>query len=147
MKKNNIAFYGKRKPLLEINKAVFKETALQTCASHQKTMVSLTYVLVSDEELLNMNIEHLQHDYFTDIITFDMSESDNEIEGEIYISADRVQENGIKNEGPQKEMLRVLFHGLLHLIGYNDKSTKEQKLMRSMEDQCITLYLQNNTNL
>ncbi|MEX0965624.1 MAG: rRNA maturation RNase YbeY [Bacteroidia bacterium] len=92
-------------------------------------------ILLSDEGLQNYNLKYLQHSEYTDVITFDLSTSSTELEGEIYISADRVRENARAFEETQEvEMIRVIIHGLLHLIGYKDKSEEERKLMRQKED-------------
>ena len=98
----------------------------------------LSYLLVSDEELLEVNQKHLQHDFYTDIITFDYSKGF-ALDGEIFISIDRVKENS-KNDF-LKELLRVVCHGVLHMMGFNDKSDAEIKLMREMEDMWIDKML------
>lgn len=100
----------------------------------------LNYIFCSDDYLLKVNQEYLNHDFFTDIITFDYSES--HIEGDIYISVDRVKENAMSIEVSFKnELHRVLAHGLLHLLGYKDKSEKERKEMRLKEEACLSLLL------
>lgn len=142
MSYHKIRFFGKRKPLKELKKDAFASIAHAIVKEHNKTIKDISYVIVSDEALLEINKTHLQHDYFTDIITFDLSHHPNEIEAEIYISADRVNENSHKLQTQATEMPRVLFHGILHLIGFRDKTPNEQKQMRSMEDHCITLYQQ-----
>lgn len=119
----------------------FKETVLDITKEHGKSFIGLNYVFLSDDELLKINQDYLSHDYYTDIITFDLSEEENEIEGEIYISIDRVKENAIAmNTSFENELLRVMYHGLLHLMGYLDKSTSEEKIMRAKEDECLNLY-------
>jgi probable rRNA maturation factor len=85
----------------------------------------------------------LQHDYFTDIITFDLSVSKNETIGEIYISVDRVRENAMTHSVTfQTELLRVIFHGALHLCGYKDKKKSEITIMREKEDYYLLLFEQ-----
>lgn len=107
----------------------------------KKALGSLNYVFCSDEYLLSINKAYLKHDFYTDIITFDLSSTKASIEGEIYISVDRVRENAKSFERPVREELhRVVFHGALHLCGYKDKSPKEAKLMREMEDYCLKAY-------
>ena len=102
---------------------------------------SLSYVFCSDEYLLKINREFLNHDFYTDIITFDLSEKRVGVIGEIYISLDRVKENaaglGISFS---EELLRVLFHGALHLCGYRDKKKAEIMEMRKKEEQYLRLY-------
>ena len=103
---------------------------------------TLQYVFCSDKFLLNINKSFLNHDYFTDIISFDLSETRGTLIGEIYISIDRVKENA-KTEGHPyiHELLRVIFHGALHFCGYKDKKPADQKIMRSMEDKWLKAYL------
>ena len=107
----------------------------------KQTLGSLTYVFCSDAFLLRMNRDFLQHDYYTDIITFGLSEKGQPIEAEIYISIDRVKENattlGITFAD---EACRVIFHGALHLCGYKDKKKSEIAIMRDKEDQYLRLY-------
>ncbi|CVK16358.1 rRNA maturation RNase YbeY [Apibacter mensalis] len=100
----------------------------------------VNYIFCSDEQLLEINIQYLNHDFYTDIITFDYKEN-HLISGDIFISIDRVRDNAVINyEEFDKELNRVMVHGILHLIGYNDKSDKDVKLMRKMENIYISLY-------
>jgi rRNA maturation RNase YbeY len=102
-----------------------------------KRVGEISIVLCSDKYLLEINIEYLKHNYYTDIITFNYVEG-NLISGDLFISVDRVKENSIVfNTCLIKELYRVIFHGILHLIGYNDKTEEEKKIMRTKED----LYL------
>ena len=103
---------------------------------------ALQYVFCSDDYLLNINKQFLNHDYYTDIISFDLSEEKGVLIGDIYISIDRVKENA-KTHGNKyvHELLRVIFHGALHLCGYKDKKPADAKLMRSMEDKWLKAYL------
>lgn len=114
-------------------------TWLNTVATlENKTIQSLNIILCSDEFLLSMNQKHLNHDYYTDVITFDLSENPTFIEGEIYISVDRVKENAkLLNHPFIDELHRVMVHGLLHLCGYKDKTPTQQKLMRKKEDEYL----------
>ena len=102
----------------------------------------LQYVFCSDKYLLGINKKFLNHDYYTDIISFDLSETKGVLIGDIYISVDRVKENAktMKTKQPD-ELLRVIFHGALHFCGYKDKKTADAKLMRAMEDKWIKAYL------
>ena len=100
----------------------------------KKELGVINYVFCNDESLLEKNQTYLNHNTYTDIITFDYSEK-NCINGDLYISVDRVKENALKFAVPfAVELKRVMIHGILHLIGYKDKSEKEQKLMREKED-------------
>jgi rRNA maturation RNase YbeY len=100
--------------------------------------VSLTYILCSDEYLHGINVQFLQHDDYTDIITFDLSEKETEVIGEIYISVERVAENAEKFKTTyERELHRVIFHGALHLCGLRDKKPAEQKAMRAAEEAAL----------
>jgi len=100
-----------------------------------KILEKLTYIFCSDNYLLNINKKFLFHNTNTDIITFDLSDSKKIIKGEIYISVDRVKENTIRyNTTFTDEFLRVIFHGALHLCGFQDKKDSEKQLMRKKED-------------
>ena len=97
--------------------------------------VHLGIIILSDDELLKYNKEFLNHDYYTDIITFTIEDEDDLLEAELYLSLDRIKENAhsIQVDFIQ-EFYRVLIHGTLHLCGYGDKTTEEEILMRSKED-------------
>ncbi|MEB2773979.1 rRNA maturation RNase YbeY [Algoriphagus sp. D3-2-R+10] len=104
----------------------------------------LNYVFCSDEYLLSINVAYLDHDTYTDIITFDNSEEEGIIEGDVFISIERVKENSkLLNIDEEKELNRVISHGLFHLLGYKDKSKAEAKLMRSKEEFAINLFEKN----
>jgi len=123
------------------NRTVLKSCLKSTAKTFGKTITDLSYVFVSDQELLEMNRQYLQHDYFTDIITFDNSEDEDTIEGDVFISTDRVEENGQTiGKGILEEYLRVVAHGLLHLCGLGDKSDTEIKTMRTAEEAFIAMY-------
>lgn len=102
---------------------------------------SLRYIFCSDKYLLGINRQYLNHNDYTDIITFNLSDSPASVNGEIYISVDRVKENAQKfNTSFRQELHRVIFHGALHLCGYKDKSSKDERLMREKENQYLALY-------
>ena len=102
----------------------------------------LNYIFCSDEYLYQMNRDYLKHDTYTDIITFDNSEKKDDIEGDIFVSIDRVRENAKTHaQEVETEMNRVLAHGLLHLMGYKDKTKEEAALMRLKEEESIKLYV------
>lgn len=104
-------------------------------------LANLTYVFCSDAYLLNINQQFLQHDYYTDIISFDLTSANSATEGEIYISIDRVRENAQNlNISLGEELHRVIFHGALHLCGYKDKKKDEIAKMRQAEQRCLELY-------
>lgn len=107
----------------------------------KKKIAGINYVFCSDEYLLNINRSFLQHDYYTDIITFGLSEPGEPIEAEIYISTDRVKDNAQQvGVSFRDEMLRVIFHGALHLCGYKDKKRADVLLMRKKEDDYLRAF-------
>jgi probable rRNA maturation factor len=119
-----------------------KLAAWLTGVTHQyaKKLGSLNYIFCDDEYLLAINKQYLNHDYYTDIITFDYSEG-NKVSGDLFISIDRVKENAILFKvSYEDELFRVLVHGLLHLIGFTDKSAESKKVMRALEDEFILIY-------
>lgn len=102
---------------------------------------TLHYIFCTDEELLEINRKFLHHDTYTDIITFDLSENPREKNGEIYISTERVRENAGKfGVSFASELHRVIFHGALHLCGYDDKKKADRQKMRQKEDQYLEKY-------
>jgi probable rRNA maturation factor len=105
-----------------------------------KELGIINVICVSDDYLLDMNIKHLNHDYFTDIITFDYT-NDLIVSGDLYVSVDRVVDNAVLNTvSLNNEFLRVCIHGVLHLCGYDDKSDSEIVVMREKEDFYLSLY-------
>jgi rRNA maturation RNase YbeY len=103
-----------------------------------KELGNLSIILCSDNYLLKINREYLKHDYYTDIITFNYVER-NRISGDLFISIERIKENSVEyNTTLIKELYRVMFHGVLHLIGYNDKTADEKKVMREKEDYYLS---------
>jgi rRNA maturation RNase YbeY len=106
-----------------------------------QSFITMEYIFCSDKALLEINRAHLQHDYYTDIITFNLAEPGEPVAGEIYISIDRVRDNAQDfDQSFRRELHRVIFHGALHLCGYKDKKPKDVRLMRSMEDAYLERY-------
>ena len=104
-------------------------------------LADLQYIFCSDDRLLEINRQFLQHDFYTDIITFTLSEPNQPISGEIYISVDRVRENAqVFQSSLKTELHRVIFHGALHLCGYKDKTRGEEQIMRKMEEKYLKGY-------
>jgi len=104
-------------------------------------LAELQYIFCSDNYLLQINQQFLHHDFYTDIITFDLSEKGQPTHGEIYISVDRVRDNAQNFDSTvKKELHRVILHGALHLCGFKDKSPKEELEMRKMEEKYLALY-------
>lgn len=132
----------------DVSSPRFPKTKLKNCianifAQENKRLQHLQYVFCSDEYLLNINRQFLNHDYYTDIITFDLTNDTSlPIEGEIYISLDRVRENAhIHQVDFNQELFRVVFHGVLHLCGYLDKKNEEVALMREKENFYIDQFV------
>lgn len=122
------------------NKAEYSDWISRVVQSEGYSLGEVSFVFCDDKYLLKMNQEYLGHDTLTDIITFDYSIG-NRISGDIFISAERVTENAQKFKVEEKnEMLRVMAHGLLHLMGYNDKATEEITTMRLKEEEKIMLF-------
>jgi rRNA maturation RNase YbeY len=106
-----------------------------------KILGGLSYIFCTDEFLLEMNRQYLNHDTYTDIITFPLSGKGEPISSEIYISIDRVRQNAEKYQvSTYHELLRVIFHGALHLCGYKDKTSRDIRLMRKKEDYYLSLF-------
>lgn len=112
----------------------------EVAASHSRRVGNLNYLFVDDEEILVANRQFVNHDYYTDIITFDYSRGDR-ISGDIMISLDTVASNAEKFEVPYfRELLRVVIHGVLHLVGINDKGPGEREIMEAAENAALELY-------
>ena len=107
---------------------------------HEHEIVQLTYIFCSDEYLHKVNVEYLDHDTYTDVITFDNADDADIIEGDIFISVERVRENAQQlGVSFRDELHRVMIHGVLHLLGYADKDLLSQTAMRKKEDDCLLL--------
>ncbi|MBO6185633.1 MAG: rRNA maturation RNase YbeY [Chryseobacterium sp.] len=108
--------------------------------SEDKKLGEINYIFCDDEYLLKVNQDYLQHDYYTDIITFDYVKGKT-ISGEIFVSLQRILDNASTlSKNYEEELRRVLAHGILHLCGYKDKTEEEEKLMRNKEDFYIVKY-------
>jgi probable rRNA maturation factor len=108
---------------------------------HEKKLINLNFIFCSDQHLYNMNKFYLNHDTYTDIITFDNAEYEDEIEGDIFISVPRVEENAtLFQKTFVNEMRRVLVHGVLHLLGQDDKTEELKKQMRIHEDEALLQF-------
>ena len=115
---------------------IFKEEGVK--------LARLNYIFCSDSYLLKINQSFLEHNFYTDIITFDLSDTNKEVVSEIYISLDRVRENSLKLAIPfENEVYRVLFHGVLHLCGYKDKKKIDVQTMRKKEDYYLRRFREN----
>ena len=137
---NSISFHSEGVKPKTPSKRLLKAWIKEFVSNHDKKVGELAFIFCDDEKILEVNQKFLQHDYYTDIITFDYCE-DNLISGDIYISVERVQENAIDHQVDYNtELLRVIAHGVLHLIGFQDKEVKLKAEMTKNEDLCISLF-------
>ena len=112
----------------------------QVINRENKIAGEVCFILCSDEYLLKINQQYLQHNYYTDVITFDYSES-KVVSGDIFISIDRVKDNSQNLKiSFNIELIRIIIHGVLHLLGYDDKNKADKIIMTSKEDECLKLY-------
>jgi probable rRNA maturation factor len=136
----NIQFHFLQRITLE-NRGQLKVFLGALFRKEKKKLADLQYVFCSDDRLLEINQQFLQHDFYTDIITFPLSDPHQAISGEIYISVDRVRENALAYQSSLKtELHRVIFHGALHLCGFKDKTPREEAIMRKREELYLRLY-------
>ena len=120
------------------NKLQVKQWIKDTIVAEGFKLKELTYIFCSDDYLLQINQQYLDHDTYTDIITFDNSETDKTVAGDIFISIDRIRENAVKfNQSLVDELHRVIIHGVLHLLGYKDKTTEDNTRMTQKEDHYL----------
>ena len=137
---NNISFHSEGVDTKTPPKRLLKAWIKEFVSNHGKKVGELAFVFCSDEKILEVNQNFLQHDYYTDIITFDYCEGEI-VSGDIFISVERVAENATShNIEYNTELIRVLAHGVLHLIGFQDKSPKKKKEMTENEDLYISLF-------
>ena len=122
------------------NKMLLKKWIRSIIQQHKRKAGEISFIFCSDEYLLSINQQYLQHNTYTDIITFDYSKSSTylPISGDIFISVDRVKENAkIFSKKMEDELYRVLIHGILHLLGLKDKTPEQKRKMRATEDRCL----------
>ncbi|MDP5061452.1 MAG: rRNA maturation RNase YbeY [Maribacter sp.] len=118
----------------------FDSWITESCNTEGFSIIELNYIFCSDDYLLKINQDYLQHDYLTDIITFDYVSGKN-VSGDLYISIERVKENAEEfNVSFDNELKRVMIHGVLHLMGYSDKSDAATAEMRAKEEEKIKLF-------
>ncbi len=136
-----INFFSEEKTFKINNKKKLRILLKEVCELEKVKLSFINCVFCSDEYLLEINKKYLKHNFLTDIITFDHSDRKNHIEGDLYISVDRVKDNARTYKHTfLNEITRVVLHGLLHLMGYNDKTEKEKKRMRLLENKYVSLY-------
>lgn len=122
------------------NKNLTKKWIKLVIETYQKKVGDICIIFCDDEYLININRQYLNHDYYTDIITFDYVEG-NKISGDLFISLDTVKSNSVKfSENFEMEAKRVIIHGILHLLGLKDKTESEELVMRSAENQALELF-------
>jgi len=139
--KSKVCFFFKTSVTIR-DRAKLKKFIEAAFRKEKKKLLSLNFIFCTDQDLLEINQSYLKHDYYTDIITFELSEKGQPVEGEVYISVDRVRDNSQRlKESNYKELHRVIFHGVLHLCGYQDKRAEEKKRIRAKEDELLGLYL------
>lgn len=139
--KSKVCFFFQEVKVNLANRIDLKKYIQTVFKKEEKKLDSINFVFCTDKALLGINRKYLKHDFYTDIITFDLSETV-AIRAEIYISIDRVRENALKlGFSFKSELHRVIFHGVLHLCGYKDKNKNEKKKMRRKEEFYLALYL------
>jgi rRNA maturation RNase YbeY len=122
------------------NKRKLRDWIIQSADNEDYTVGTINYILTNDNILVQLNKEYLRHFTLTDIITFDLSEKEKELSGDIYISVDRARENAREFKVTlTNEINRLMIHGVLHLMGYKDKSREERELMREKEEFYLSL--------
>lgn len=122
------------------NEDAFSSWISSVIVSENKKEGDINYIFCDDEYILEINKQYLNHDYYTDIISFDYSVG-NELHGDVFVSIDRIRENAVDFKVPfEDELKRVIIHGVLHYCGYKDKSEDEAVLMRQKEDEKIAMF-------
>ena len=135
----SINYFNEDVSLPKLKKRIISGWIKEVISSEEKKSGDISFIFCSDAYLLEMNKKYLNHDYFTDVITFDYVEGDL-ISGDIFISVDRIRENAITfSTSFENEMYRILVHGVLHLVGYKDKSSTDKDLMTNKENIYINL--------
>ena len=134
-----IAFYAEETQLPAVRQEAVREWVRTVARSYGKKVGDISYIFCSDEKILAVNREFLQHDYYTDIITFDYT-SGEKIAGDLFISLDTVRTNAEKFGQPYNEELhRTIIHGILHLCGINDKGPGEREIMEANENKALAI--------
>ena len=136
---NKITWEALNVDMPSFNVALVERWIEQVAQNHDRVLGPLTYIFCDDEKILEVNREFLRHDYYTDIITFDYSRS-RMVSGDMFISLDTVASNArLVGCEYQKELMRVIIHGVLHLCGINDKGPGDREIMEAHEDQALAL--------
>ena len=134
-----IAFYAEDTKLPAIKKRAVGNWVKEVAATYGKKVGDISYIFCSDEKILEVNRQYLQHDYYTDIITFDYCEG-KKLSGDLFISLDTVRTNDEQFNAPyETELYRVIIHGILHLCGINDKGPGEREIMEAAENKALEM--------
>ncbi len=134
----------KYKDSVSINDKCFNDLIKKICSQNSSSNYSINYILSNDFKLNDLKKKYFNENVFTDVIAFNLEEPGQSIDGEVYVSIDRVKENAIKfHQNFKSELLRVIIHGTLHLLGYDDKNEKEKLRMTALENK----YIKNNINV
>lgn len=134
-----INFTVKKIAMPEFDQERTKAWIVEVASRHEKKVGDLTYIFCDDEKILEVNRQFLQHDYYTDIITFDYSNK-RRISGDMFISLDTVKSNAeLFGRTSEEEFMRVIIHGVLHLCGINDKGEGEREIMERHENEALAL--------
>ena len=134
-----ISYYAEGTTLPSIDQPAVSTWIKQVATAHGKKAGDISYIFCSDEKILEVNRQYLQHDYYTDVITFDYT-SGNKISGDIFISLDTVRTNAEAfHTDPVEELHRTIIHGVLHLCGINDKGPGEREIMESHENAALKM--------
>lgn len=135
-----ITFYAEDVELPRIKKRTVSNWIKEVAATYDKKVGDISYIFCSDEKILEVNRQYLQHDYYTDIITFDYTEG-NKISGDLFISLDTVKTNSAEFKTKYEEELnRTIIHGILHLCGIDDKGPGEREIMEAHENTALSLF-------
>ncbi len=136
---SDVSFHSEQTDFSISNESQIASWLFDVCLKEGKTLHEISIIFCSDDYLLEVNKNHLNHDYYTDVITFDYSEG-RDVSGDIFISIDRVKENAQSfNDSTIDELHRIIAHGTLHLLGYTDKETPAKEQMTSKEDFYLSL--------
>ncbi len=134
-----ISFYVENTKMPSIKRSLIRTWVKQVASLYGKTVGDISYIFCDDEKILEVNRQYLQHDYYTDIITFDETEG-NRISGDLFISLDTVKSNSEQfGQSYETELHRVIIHGVLHLCGINDKGPGEREIMEKNENEALSL--------
>ena len=138
-----ITYLAQQTELPIFNQLAVNEWIKQVARNHGRVVGPLTYIFCSDDRIIEVNRQFLNHDYFTDIITFDYS-SHKRISGDMFISLDTVRSNAeLFQRAYNEELMRVIIHGVLHLCGINDKGPGEREIMEAHEDDALAILPKN----